>query len=125
MTTVQDRIKALGLTKVSKSGGRRATKKRTKATLEQRVHAMVQEGKPVPKHLAKKFDTNKLKEMMKNIQMPESVTADVVDDQPNELPTFENQEAVSDEDLPEWDVDRVPNLIPRVEDITDEEIVIL
>lgn len=131
MATVQDKIKALGLTKVNKAGGKRVSKRRNKTALEQRIASMLQEGKPVPKHLAKKAE--KIIEHMKS-QMPKSVEAEV-----EPLPDFDAQpEAQSlnqddNDDIPDFDleeIDEVPDLVDvpsTIEDITNDndKIVVL
>lgn len=124
MATVQERIKALGLNKVNKSGGKRSAKRRPKSSLEQRIATLMQEGKPVPRHLAKKAE--KIIESLKD-NMPKSVEVETSaqSNANDELPAF---------DLPNFDLqEEVPDLIDMpstVEDITDEleqdrEVVVL
>ncbi len=83
MTSVQERIKELGLKGANKAGGRRNAKKKVKTTLNQKLASMIQEGKPIPKHLAKKAE-----EILKSLQMAEPKVQTTTDG----LPTFEQQE---------------------------------
>ena len=111
MTTVQERIKALGLNKVSRAGGKRVTKKKSRVTLEQKLENMIKDGKPVPKHLAKKAE-----QMLKDIKLPESV--EVAPDENDDLPAFEMQSSrveeigVDDdnEDIPDLETFETPDL---------------
>lgn len=121
MATVQERIKALGLTKASKAGGRRNIKKKTKTSLEQKLSAMIQEGKPVPKHLAKKAE-----EILNNLKMEAQPLKTVPET--TDLPSFEEQ----DDNIPEInfdpDSDNIPNLVDMpytIEETNEENIVVL
>ena len=121
MTSVQEKIKALGLSKMDKRGGGRKVKNVRRKKKEVSEFPDLPSNKPGQRQQRKmtKKEVSKVAKKMTE-QAAENTSEQVTESVIDNLPSFENQMEDSDEDIPELETceDQMPIL-------SDEDIVTL
>ncbi len=93
MNSIQQKIKELGLMKVSKSGGKRSIKRKSNLSLDKRIESMIKDKRPIPKHLMKKAEkiyNNLNQNTTETENTTENITENITENtNENDLPNFD------------------------------------